>query len=153
MGEFFATVSDWVDKVNGASEAILRESTYELATGSDQRLVDLVYRAPVSPSGYRRTAFLRSSLKASTSQMPAINPAARPAETGSYSFNAAEISAILAGVKLGQPIYMGYVAAYAAYVHYGANGRPGRPWVELEAQRWPEIVDKKADELKRRLGL
>lgn len=153
MAGFAATVSDWVDRVDGAAEAILKESAQELASEGDQLLVDLVYRAPVSPSGYRRTGFLRASLMASTSGMPAINPAAQPAENGNYSFDAAEITAVLASAQIGQTIYMGYVAGYAAHVHYGANGRPGRPWVELAAQRWPQIVDRKTRELKTRLGL
>lgn len=153
MAGFGATVEDWVNKVDGASEAVLKESAQELADEADGLLVDLIYRAPVSPSGYRRTGFLRSSLMASTSQMPAINTAARPAENGTYTFEGAEISAVIAGAELGRPIFMGYVAGYAGYVHYGANGRPGRPWVELAAQRWPQIVDRKANELKARLGL
>lgn len=150
---FGAQVASWVNKVEGASEAILKESAQELAEEADGLLVDLIYRAPVSPSGYRRTGFLRSSLMASTASMPAINPMANPAENGTYTFDGAEISAVIAGAELGRPIYMGYVASYAAFQHYGANGRPGRPWVELAAQRWPQIVEKKANELKARLGL
>lgn len=150
---FSATVEDWVNKVEGASEAILKESAQELAEEADGLLVDLIYRAPVSPSGYRRTGFLRSSLMASTSQMPAINPAAQPAESGSYTFQPAEITAVIAGAELGRPIFMGYVAGYAGHVHYGSRGKPGRPWVDLAAQRWPAIVDRKAEELKSRLGL
>ena len=153
MATFSATVSDWIDKVEGASEAILKESAQELAEQADQLLVDFVYRGPVSPSGYRRTGFLRSSLKASTAQMPAINPSAQPAENGSYTLDPTEITAAITNMELGGKLFMGYVAAYAAHVHYGANGRAGRPWVDLAAQRWPSIVDVKSAELKARLGL
>lgn len=153
MAGFAATVSDWVNKVEGASESILEESALELAEEADQMLVDLVYEAPISPSGYKRTAFLRASFLASTSQMPAINPAARPVEGAKYAFNIGDISAVLVSGEIGRPIYMGYTAAYAGHVHYGANGRPGRPWVDLVAQRWPQIVKQKEDEIRRRLGL
>lgn len=153
MASFGAQVANWVDQVEGASEAVLKESAQELAEQSDQLLVDLVYRAPVSPSGYRRTGFLRSSLMASTVQMPAINPTAQPAKKRNYTFDATEITAAIANMELGGRLFMGYVAAYSGHVHYGANGRAGRPWVDLAAQRWPSIVADKERELKARLGL
>lgn len=152
MSSFAAFIEDWVNKVEGASEAILKESAQELAEESDGLLVDLIYRRP-QPATYRRTGFLRSSLMASTASMPEINPTAHPAKDGSYTFQPAGITAVIAGAEIGRPIYMGYIAAYAGYVHYGAMGQPGKPWVDLAAQRWPAIVDRKAAELKARLGL
>jgi hypothetical protein len=150
---FAAQVADWCRRVEGAEEAVFKESAQELAQLVDAILVQLVYSQPISPSGYRRTGFLRSSLMASTSQMPTINPAANPAEGASYAYNGEEIAAVIAGAELGDTINMGYVAAYSAMVHYGANGRAPRPWVTLAADRWPMIVDAKAAELKSRLGL
>lgn len=151
---FAASVADWCHNVEGATEAVFKESALAIAEEADQILVQLVYSQPVSPSGYRRTGFLRSSLMASTSQMPSINPAANPGGAGSYSFNAEEIAAVIAGAELGgPPIYLGYVAAYSGMVHYGANGQSPRPWVTMAAQRWPSIVEAKANELRGRLGL
>ena len=151
---FAAQIEDWARRVEGATEAIFKEAAQELADQVDQTLVQMVYGAPVSPSGYRRTGFLRSSLMASTTSMPVINAAANPAGEGSYTYNGEEIAAVIAGAELGgPPIFMGYVAAYSGMVHAGVNGRPPRPWVTLAAQRWDSIVADKAAELKKRLGL
>lgn len=150
---FASAVSDWCHKVEGAVEAVFKESAQRLAHESDAMLVQMVYAAPPAKSGYRRTGFLRASLMASTSQMPAINPAAQPAENGSYTFDAGEISAVIAGAEIGRPLFLGYVAGYSAHVHYGTSKMAGRPWVSMTAQRWPQIVAQVEAELKTRLGL
>ncbi len=149
---FAASVGDWAHQVQNATEAIFHESAQQLAHEADQLLSQSVYAGPQSPN-YRRTGFLRASLMASTSQMPSINPAAEPAEGGSYTYSGAEISAVIAGSEIGRPLYYGYVAAYAAHVHYGTSKMVGRPWVTMTAQRWPAIVARAEAELKARLGL
>ena len=58
-----------------------------------------------------------------------------------------------AGAEIGDTLFLGYTANYGAYVHYGAQGRPARPWVDMVAQRWQQIVSAKAIEVRRRLGL
>lgn len=134
---FAATVGDWARKVPGALEAVFKESAQELV----HQLNALV---PVD------TGFLRASLRASTTAMPVMslsNPG------GSFSIDAGEILLVIAGADIGDTIYLGYTANYGAFVHYGANGRPGRPWVDMVAQRWQQIVEAKAAELKQRLRL
>lgn len=137
MASFAAQVGSWANKVDGALEAVFKESAQELVN-------ELTRLAPVD------TGFLRASLMASTTAMPQMtraNPgAAVPGDLG-------EIMLVIAGADIGDTIYLGYTANYAAYVHYGARGNAPRPWVTMVAQRWTAIVAAKAAEVKQRLGL
>ena len=137
MSSFAATVGDWARAVEGALEAVFKESVQELVA----QLNSLV---PVD------TGFLRASLMASTTVMPALsldNPG------GAHSVDVGTIELVIVGADLGDTIYLGYTANYAAYVHYGARGNAPRPWVTMVAQRWVAIVEMKATEVKQRLGL
>jgi len=138
MDTFEADIADWARKVQGAELLIFQESAQELVS----QLTALV---PVD------TGFLRSSLRASTTAMPMAsldNPGA-----GAFTLDAGEITLVIAGADIGDTIYLGYTANYGAYIHYGANGRAGRPWVAMVAQRWQQIVNEKAVEVRSRLGL
>ena len=138
MESFSATIEEWVRKVEGAEEAIFKESCQELVS-------ELWTLVP------KDTGFLGNSLRASTSAMPVMS-LANPG--GSHlSLDAGQIELVIAGADLGDSIYLGYTANYGAHVHYGANRRPGRPWVTMVAQRWSQIVEAKAAEVKSRLGL
>lgn len=135
---FAAAVGDWVERVKGAHEAIFRESVQRLVT-------DLNTLVPVGD-----TAFLRSSLQASTTAMPELlrnNPGAPDPD-----FIAA-IELVIAGVEIGETIYLGYTANYGGYVHWGTSRMAGRPWVSMAAQRWPIIVQEVEAETMARLGL
>lgn len=149
MASFAATVGDWATRVEGALEAVFKESAQELVSQLDQLLADMVYDQPQA-GGYNRTGFLRASLMASTEAMPALtrdNPGAPvPADLG-------PVVLVINGADLGDTLYLGYTANYGAYVHYGARGAAPRPWVTLVAQRWIMIVEAKAAEVKQRLGL
>jgi len=137
MSTFAATVGDWARKVPMALETVFKESVQEL-------VIQLNTLVP------RDTGFLAASLRASTTAMPVLsleNPG------GTFMADAGEIILVIAGADVGDTIYLGYTANYGAHVHYGANGRPGRPWVDMVAQRWSSIVAAKAAEVKSRLGL
>lgn len=134
---FSAQVGEWAAKVEGALEAVFRESAQELVTEM-QALV------PID------TGFLRASLQASKTAMPVLS-LANPG--GTFAPDNGQIELVIAGSEIGETIYLGYTANYGAYVHYGANGRPPRPWVDMVAQRWNDIVQAKANEVKSRLGL
>lgn len=137
MGKFSATIGEWAKKVQGAEEVVFKESVQELVS-------ELNALAPVD------TGFLRASLRASTAAMPVLsldNPG------GTHTLDAGSIELVILGADIGDTIYLGYTAAYGAHVHYGANGRPGRPWVLMAAQRWPQIVQAVAARTKQRLGL
>lgn len=129
-------VGGWAQDVLGAVETIFKESCQELVT----QLNALV---PVD------TGFLRNSLRASTTAMPVLSLA----NNGQVNIPAGEIMLVIAGADIGDTIYLGYTANYGAFVHYGANGQPGRPWVDMVAQRWASIVAAKSAEVKSRLGL
>lgn len=147
---FATVVGDWVHTVEGALDVIFRESAQELVRQLDIELVDLVYDRPPAPSGYKRTGFLRASLVASLSVMPTLsreNPGTPVAP------DYGEVVLAINAADAGETIYLGYTANYGAHVHYGANGRPGRPWVDLVAQRWVAIVERVSAEVKARLGL
>lgn len=137
MSTFSAVVGGWAHDVKGALEVIFKESCQELVA----QLNTLV---PVD------TGFLRASLRASTTAMPVLaleNPG------GAFVADAGEITLVIAGADIGDTIYLGYTANYGAFVHYGANGHAGRPWVDMVAQRWAQIVAAKSAEVKARLGL
>jgi hypothetical protein len=142
---FSAAVAQWADKVEGAVEAIFKEAT--------QEVVEEMQR-PVGQGGRMRvdTGFLRASLLASSTSMPAIS-AAKPVAGGTYTPDFGQIEAVIAGADIGGTLYFGYTASYAGYREYGANGQPADGFVRLAAQNWPIIVDRKAAELKARLGL
>lgn len=146
---FAAQVKAWTHKVEGAIEAIFKESVQELVEQADQLLTQMVYEAPPALSGYKRTGFLRSSLVVSTASMPLAN---RPQGAPDANYMA-EIEVQIAGADVKDTIYIGWTAEYAGFVHFGANGMPPKPWVSLVAQRWQSIVDAKTAELKHRLGL
>lgn len=136
---FSAQIDDWVRRVKGAEEAVFKSAVQELVARLNQT-------APVD------TGFLRASLTASTNEMPALtrtNP-----NGASFQVAGGQIEAVIAGSELGQTIYLGYTAQYGAYVHYyGAGGRAPRPWVEMVAQQWQEIVSEKVSEAKRAFSL
>lgn len=150
MASFAASVGQWATKVDGALEVVFKEAAQELVSQMDQLLVDMVYDAPPAASGYKRTGFLRASLMASTTAMPQLtrdNPGVSvPADLG-------DVILVINGADLGDTIYLGYTANYAAFVAFGANGAAPRPWVNLVAQRWVQIVDETAARVKQRLGL
>lgn len=145
---FAASVADWVHDVEGAIEAIFREAVQELVAEADRLLTQMVYEAPPSPN-YRRTGFLRSSVRASRTSMPLAD---RPQGTPDADY-LAEITVTIAGTEMGEVLYVGYTANYGAFVHYGTSSMAGRPWVQMVVQRWQAIVEAKEAELRSRLGL
>lgn len=138
MTTFEAEIADWARRVENAVETIFKEACQEVVS-------ELNTLVPVE------TGFLRSSLMASTTAMPVMsqdNPGA-----GSFTPDMGAIELVIAGSEAGDVVYLGYVARYGAYVHFGANGRPGRPWVSMVAQRWPQIVATVSARVRSRLGL
>jgi hypothetical protein len=135
VSTFAATVGEWARQVPLALEAVFKDSVQEL-------VIQLNALVPVD------TGFLRASLVASTAAMPLIR-----ATDGPVPGDLGEIVLVIAGLEPGETLFLGYTASYSAFVHYGANGRPGRPWVDMVAQRWQSTVAAKATEVKSRLGL
>lgn len=147
---FEAQIADWVRRTEGALEAVFKEASQDLAEEMDLLLEQTVYARPPAPTYPKRTGFLRASLVASQTAMPLLtreNPGVPvPPDLG-------DVILVIQGAELGETLYLGYTANYAAYVHYGANGQPGAPWVSMIAQRWPQIVARRAEIVRTRLGL
>jgi hypothetical protein len=143
---FSATVAAFAAKVPGAIGAVFKESVQEVVEEM---------KKPVGAGGRMRvdTGFLRASLLASTSSMPAIKASANPTEGAGYSYDVGQIEAVIAGADVTDTLYFGYTAAYSAHREFGANGQPPDAFVRSAAQNWGGIVEGKAKELKSRLGL
>lgn len=146
---FSAVIEGWTKRVKEAEEAVFKEAAQELVKQLNDQITEMVYDTPETPN-YRRTGFLRASLMASTEAMPQLirdNPGVPVnADTG-------DVILVIAGAELGDTIYLGYTAKYGLFVHRGTSGRAPRPWVDLVAQRWQQIVAQKAAEVKARFGL
>ncbi len=146
---FSAVIEGWTRRVKEAEEAVFKEAAQELVKQLNGQITEMVYDTPETPN-YRRTGFLRASLMASTEAMPQLirdNPGAQ------VSADNGDVILVIAGAELGDTIYLGYTAKYGQFVHRGANGRAPRPWVDLVAQRWQQIVAEKASMVKQRFGL
>jgi len=143
---FSAAVAGWAEKVPEAVEAVRNESAKEVVR--DMQTLR-------SEGGRMRfkTGFLWSSLMASTSAMPRINPGAQPADGGSYSFEFGQVEAVIAGASLDDTLYFGYTAAYAAHREYGANGQPADGFVRMAAMNWNQIVNRNAQKVGKAFGL
>ena len=115
-----------------------------------EELDRLVYQAPPAPSGYQRTGFLKASLVASTDAMPSLvrdNPGL------TVEWDEAPVVLVITGWDGDGQLFLGYTAKYGLIVHVGAGGAIPRPWVTLTVQKWQEIVNRRAAEVKRRFGL
>ncbi len=146
---FSATVAAFAEKIEGAVEAVFKESVQEVVE---------VMQKPEGEGGRMHvdTGFLRASLMASTAAMPAINSGKNPAPgagKNSYGFDFDQIEAVILGADVNDTLFFGYTAAYAVHREFGSNGQAPDAFVRSAAQQWQGIVDRKATELKRRLGL
>lgn len=126
----FAQLPSAIAKYQKRMEATFRGSAQDVA-----RAIVL----PRSKGGNMRvlTGFLRASLMASTSQMPSINPSARPpddVDSERYPEDLSQINLVIAGADLGQSVFLGFTASYARYREYEDG------FVRLAAQRWSETV-------------
>lgn len=135
MPTFSASVAAWVKKSKRRMEAVAIGSAQDVAKG---------VTTPVAKGGNMRvdTGFLRASLMASTTQMPSINPYARPASDappGSYAPTEDDVALVIAGWSAGrETLFLGFTASYARPREYKDG------FVRLEAQRWQETVNRNA---------
>ncbi len=146
---FATAIEGWARRVKEAEEAVFREASQELVEQLNQQITEMIYEAPESP-GYKRTGFLRASLMASTEAMPRLERDNPGLPVGA---DAGDVILVIAGAELGQTIFLGYTAKYGAMVARGTSKMAPRPWVDLVAQRWPEIVSTVAARVKQRFGL
>ncbi len=127
---FEASVSKWVEKTKGATEAVFKQSAQEVFS---------VAQKPVGAGGNMPvvTGFLRGSLQTG------LNGAAGVEGEDSYV-------AVIAGAQLGDEIVGGWTAVYARLVELGFGNRKGRFFMNLAVQQWQSIVSRIGAEAKAR---
>lgn len=145
---FAASVGDWCASVEEAQESIFQESAAELVRELDRLISQMIYSNPATDR--QRTGFLRASLVASNTVMPALTRE-NPGDTVTADYG--DVLLTINGTELGEPLFLGYTANYGAFVHYGTSRMTGRPWVDMVAQRWTIIVERKEAEVRSRFGL
>lgn len=143
MTTFQGQISDWGSRTIERITAIVKESAQEVVNEMQAPGPSV---ANPSFAGDGRTGhmpvasgFLRASLMAAA-DAPILRSVENPDPEAKYTFNAGQVSLVIAGAQLGQALYFTYGANYARHVEYGARGRPGRGFVRLAAQKWPQIV-------------
>lgn len=138
---FAASVGRWTIRMKDMTKIVWQESLIELVRRM-QNPVSVGGRMPV------RTGFLRSSLRFSTSPI-AIASVQRPGP-GPYSWAIDDFVAFVKTVKMGQQVYLGYIAKYIYLVEYGHGNVPGYGFQRLAVQAWPSIVKNKVAEIRSR---
>lgn len=145
---FAAQIAEWCDTVEGAAEAVWKESAQDVVSemqtvghsvaatksaikvglgsagrGKKRRFVQGPVAAPGAGGNMPvQTGFLRASLLASTAAMPSINDEAKPADGKTYNYDPSSIDTVILTADLGQTLYFGYTAAYARRIEYGFSG-------------------------------
>ena len=140
MGAFSDQLSAWAKATEKRTEAVYRRSV-ELLAEEMTRTKANGGRVPVD------TGNLYRSLLASTAGMP---------KTAEGPFPGFDIGAVTASLKLNQPVWLGYQAAYAARRNFGFVGTDslgrkhnegGDHFVEGAIAQWPQLVDQAAKEV------
>ncbi|MBX9574548.1 MAG: hypothetical protein K2X07_02800 [Caulobacteraceae bacterium] len=133
-----------IARVRSDSDAIMRESV--------QRLIAFA-QTPIGAGGNMPVdvGFLRASLVVRPGRSPMVAQD-KPKSGGPVSYDAGPSSLAILAWDMTGPLRAIWTARYARHVHYGARGRPGRPWVTLARQRWPQIVGEVIADAKGRRG-
>lgn len=137
--QFGVTVDAWVRKTEQRMLAVFRESVQRLTSNA-------IARTPVD------TGYLKSSVVASLQQMPQVNPNAKGVAGSSYSVDVGAIATVLAGAKIGDVAYIGWVASYGPIIEAGHSKQAPAGFVRVSALEWPRIVSEVTQEAKGRAG-
>lgn len=125
--KFAAEVGEWVVSTKDYTRQVMRESIREL-----------VYQLQATCP--HETGFLRASLMTSTTSLPPPDWI-RPDRHRTYNWDNSSFEHIVGSIKVGDKIYISYLAYYFPYLEYGTADIAARGWVRLGIQRWPSIVD------------
>jgi len=131
-------VSAWVAKTEKRMEAVMRASVQELVSRCQARI-------PVD------TGFARASIQASLSDMPQVIPGSRGQPGGSYAPTNA-VPVVIAQMKLGDTIHIGWTASYVIYLEYGHSQQAPSGFVRVSALEWPQIVSEISQTAEARAG-
>lgn len=145
QGRFAAQVEAWAKKTKARQEAVFREAA--------QRTIEIM-QTPVAMGGNLPvdTGFLRASLMAIPRGRPLPLLRDKPEGDGQHSYDAGQISLVIAQTPIETGVTAVYVANYARFQEYGSRGRAGRRFVGLAAQQWPRIVREVVRDAKARTG-
>jgi len=124
-GSFSAKVSDWV-AASRPRIAAVRNMAVEAVVEEAQAL------APVD------TGFLRASIVATVGG--AVPLKRERSGDGPFAWSGEDVALALAAADFDDIVTIAWSANYARFVEYGARGRPGRAFVRLAAQNWPQQV-------------
>ena len=95
------------------------------------------------------TGFLRASLVVGrgTLSLPTTAP---PENAQGFTWDAGDVTFVLSGASITDPIEARYTAVYARVAEYGGPNRRARRFVALAAQRWGEFVNQAVNEARSR---
>jgi hypothetical protein len=124
--DFAASVSDWVKESDERMNAVFREATQRVVSAAQSRIPVL-------------TGFARASVRASLSSMPPTVKA--PTGGGTASYNPGDISAVLAGAKIGDTAFIGWTAEYAGALEFGHSQQAPSGFLRVSLEEWPRIVE------------
>lgn len=127
LGNFSATVDAWVQKSEKRMLAVFQQSAQKTASLAQERI-------PVD------TGFARASVRASLSSMPPIESGKSNPGSGSVPYDPGSITAVIAGAKLGQTIYIGWTANYVGLLEMGHSKQAPSGFVRLAAMQWQQTV-------------
>ncbi len=137
--DFANTVDAWVKQTEDRMLRVFKQSC--------QETVNIAQAAvPVD------TGFLRSSVLAGKDGVPPIDPAKTNPSKRSVRTSGADVTATIAGLRLGDSFSFGYTAAYAAFVEYGTSRMSPRGFVAKAAGQWRATVESVVARAKARAG-
>lgn len=122
-GSFESQLSEWARQSQARALAVVKDAT-QIVANEMRRPKGAGGNMPVD------TGNLRRSVGVSKSEMPSI----KDRKTKFNTDPGGEITLTIAGMQVGDTIYLGFQAVYAR-VQENLNG-----FVRLTAQRWPEFV-------------
>lgn len=145
MASYSAQVDEQVAEAKALMLAVRRESV--------QRHIEIM-QTPLGAGGNLRvdTGFLRASLRTAIGSANFAITYKPDDENARYTFDPSDVSLVIAGAEIDDPIEAVYTANYARPREYGARGQPGDRWVGLAAQRWVQTVESVVAEVKARNG-
>lgn len=97
------------------------------------------------------TGFLRNSIVATPGATPPAISLRKNPGTGVFEYDSGAVNLVIAGAKVLEGMTVLYSADYAVYVEFGARGRPGRRFVGLAVQQFPQVVSRASRELEHRI--
>lgn len=144
MGAFADHLTAWTKETEARTEAVYRRSI-EILADEMRTSKEKGGRVPYDDGNLAR------SLLASTQAMPT---------TAEGPFSGSDVGAVVATLKLTQPVWLGYQAVYARRQNYGFVGadklgrvfnQPGSYFVEYAIEMWPTIVKLAAEDTQARV--